>query len=271
VPPADQDAFQYAIWRVVPSVERGEAAGLAPHAVGDLPLEPERLGGQRVEVDRVVVPGDSGVAASQVAGQLPLNAGARHQVEGFSFGLRRLVAATYAQVRRGRLPHGLAAAADLGDEVEDLALRVGAQVLRGGRDVEGLRWRDRTMLGDRVAQVHRADGRVREGAVGHDPHVQREGQHMRVGDRERVAQREAADLGVGGDVGRVGDDALEAQVELRDLTTAAGDERQQRGARDHRRRGAGVERQDAGGAVEGSARHLRPPAGSGRRRGPCCR
>jgi hypothetical protein len=25
VPPAEQDAFQYAIWRVVPSVERGEA------------------------------------------------------------------------------------------------------------------------------------------------------------------------------------------------------------------------------------------------------
>ena len=25
MPPADQDAFQYAIWRVVPSVERGEA------------------------------------------------------------------------------------------------------------------------------------------------------------------------------------------------------------------------------------------------------
>ena len=40
-------------------LERGEAAGLGPHAVRDRPREAERLGGQRVHVDRVAVAGDA--------------------------------------------------------------------------------------------------------------------------------------------------------------------------------------------------------------------
>src|SRR5689334_20849065 len=54
-----------------PAFERGEAAGLAPHAVRDLPGEPERLGGQRVQVDRVVVPGHRRVAPAEVAAEPP--------------------------------------------------------------------------------------------------------------------------------------------------------------------------------------------------------
>ena len=77
----------------------------------DLAREAERLGGQRVEVDRVVVAGHRGVAPAQVAGQLPHDAGAGDDVERLALGLGGLVAAAAAQVRRGRLPHQLAAGA----------------------------------------------------------------------------------------------------------------------------------------------------------------
>ena len=45
-----------------PVGHRGDAARLGPHAVRDLPRETEGLGGERVEVDRVVVTRDRGVA-----------------------------------------------------------------------------------------------------------------------------------------------------------------------------------------------------------------
>ena len=51
-----------------------EAAGLAPHPVRDRPREAERPGGQRVQVDRVAVARDGGVAAAEVARQPPLGA-----------------------------------------------------------------------------------------------------------------------------------------------------------------------------------------------------
>ena len=57
------------------AVERRQAAGLGPHPVRDRPREAERLRGQRVHVDRVAVAGDGGVAAAEVAAELPLGAG----------------------------------------------------------------------------------------------------------------------------------------------------------------------------------------------------
>ena len=67
------------------------------------------------------------------------------------------------------------------------------------------------MLGDPVGDVDEADRAERERAVRHQRHVQGEGEHVGVGRRQVVAQGEAADLGVGGDRGRVGDDAVELQ------------------------------------------------------------
>ena len=67
------------------------------------------------------------------------------------------------------------------------------------------------VLVDPVLDVDQADRAEGEAAVGHHRHVQREGEHVRVGDGEAVAEGEAADLGVGGDVGRVGADARPAR------------------------------------------------------------
>ena len=55
-------------------LERRQAARLGPHPVRDRRREAERLRGQRVHVDRVAVAGDGGVAAAEVAAQLPLGA-----------------------------------------------------------------------------------------------------------------------------------------------------------------------------------------------------
>ena len=57
-------------------LERRQAAGLGPHPVRDRRREAERLRGQRVHVDRVAVAGDGGVAAAEVAAELPLGRGA---------------------------------------------------------------------------------------------------------------------------------------------------------------------------------------------------
>ena len=64
--------------------------------------------------------------------------------------------------------------------------------------------RDRPLLDDPVLDVDEADGAEREAAVRHHRHVQREGEHVRVGGGQVVAQGEAADLGVGGERRRVG-------------------------------------------------------------------
>ena len=73
------------------------------------------------------------------------------------------------------------------------------QVVGAGGDLQPLVGGDRPVLADRVLQVHGADRRERKRPVGHDRHVQRERQHVRVGDRQRLLQREAAHLRVGRD------------------------------------------------------------------------
>ncbi len=107
------------------ALQRRQAAGLGPHAVGDRPREAERLGGQRVHVDRVAVAGDGRVAAAEVVAELPL--GARRQVVARRRvrlpAAARLVAAA-AQHRADALPDELAADARLGDEAEGPPARV---------------------------------------------------------------------------------------------------------------------------------------------------
>ena len=80
--------------------------GRASHAVRDLTREPQRLRGQRVEVDRVVVTRHRGIAAAEVGRQVPRRAG-RGDV-----GERRplrspLVAPAAPEVRRHALPDQL--------------------------------------------------------------------------------------------------------------------------------------------------------------------
>src|SRR5204862_7524254 len=53
------------------ALERCQAAGLGPHPVGDRRLHPEELRAQWVEVNRIAVAGDGGVAAADVARHLP--------------------------------------------------------------------------------------------------------------------------------------------------------------------------------------------------------
>ena len=58
-----------------PVLQGCHAPGLGPHAMSDLALETQRLGRQRVEVDRVVVAGDGRVAAAQVGREAPGQSG----------------------------------------------------------------------------------------------------------------------------------------------------------------------------------------------------
>jgi len=105
---------------------------------------------------------------------------------------------------------------------------------------------DAAVLLDPILDVDQADGAEREAAIRHHRHMQREGEHVRVSGGEMVAQGEAADPGVGGDLLRLGPHPGPVELELGDLAAAPRNEGQQRGAGDHRRRRAGVERQDAG-------------------------
>jgi hypothetical protein len=63
--------------------------------------------------------------------------------------------------------------------------------------------------------VHHADHRERELAARHQLHRQREGEHVRVGGRQRVAQAEAADAVVLGEVLAVHLEAGQPQLHVR--------------------------------------------------------
>src|SRR5699024_8012267 len=122
--------------------------------------------------------GDGGVPAAEVAGQPPLHSGGFDEVEIRALGGGVGVAVADAQVRRCGVPYLLAVGADLGEQIEGRALGVLAQVVGPDGDVEGLAGGDRAVSADRVGQVHRPDGGVGEGPVGHDLHLQVEGQQV---------------------------------------------------------------------------------------------
>ena len=117
----------------------------------------------------------------------------RRSADGASAG----IAGPPAQVRRAALPHELAVARCTS------VTKSTVRPLACGRRFSG-----RTVTstvsptaigavrGDRVRQVHGADGGERERRVGHHPQVQREAEEVRVGQRHGVLGREAADRGV---------------------------------------------------------------------------
>jgi hypothetical protein len=177
--------------------------------VRDRPGEAERPRGQRVHVDRVAVAGHGRVAAPEVAGEAPLLGLARLArrlqlllllgaggVSGRRAGLagralpgagralpgggRRGVA---AQHRAALAPHELALDARLADQREHPPARVGAQRRGAHLQLQALAGVDRALLGDRVGDVHEADGREREAPVGHQREVQGEGEDVGVARR----------------------------------------------------------------------------------------
>ncbi len=163
-----------------------------------------------------------------------------------------------AQHRAGRFPDDSVVGLDFGLQAEGAALGVGLELGRLDLDLQLLADADRALLRDRVLNVDEADGAEGEAAVCHHCHVQRESQHMRVGRGQRVAQGEAADPRVGGDLLGVGVDVGQGQLDLGDLLAAPRHKGEQRGAGDHRRRRPRVERQDAGRALECAGRHQAP-------------
>ncbi len=213
-------------------------------------------------MDRVVVAGHGGVPPAEVPGEPPLHAAGRHVLEGAVRGGRVAVTAADAEQGGGGLPDQLAAAVHVDDDVEDPALGVRAQARGTGGHLHRLVRGDRTVLGDGVLEVHRADGGERKRPVGHDRHVQRERQHVRVGQRQVVLEREPADLAVRRHVVAVDRHVVPRLDELGHAGPGLADARELVDDRDRRQRRL----------EHGRDRHrLRPPASSGRRPAPRCR
>ena len=186
------------------ALERRQAARLRPHPVRDRRREAERLRGQRVHVDRVAVAGDGRVAAAEVAAEAPLGAApaARRRDRGTASPscARAELAACRGAATCWCSPRRLAADRDLGQQSRRCwPFGCGAQLGRAHAERQLLADPDPAVLGDPVLDVDQADRAEREAAVGHHRHVQREGEHVRVGGGQVVAQGEAADLGVGGE------------------------------------------------------------------------
>ncbi len=178
--------------------ERRQAAGLGPHAVGDRRLEAERARRQRVDVNRVEVLGYRRIPPAEVAAQAPGRGrgqlGARRRAR-----RRRRVGVTAAATEVGRdlLPDELGPDARLRADRELDAAWVRLAGRRPDPQRQPLARADRAVLDDPVGDVNEADRRKREAAVGHQRQVQPERQHVGVGRRQRVADREPAHALVG--------------------------------------------------------------------------
>jgi hypothetical protein len=81
---------------------------------------------------------------------------------------------------------------------ELLSPRVGLRLAGSDAHCDELAGPDRPVLDDSVGDVDQSDGREGEIAAGHEGEMEWEGQHVGIGGRERVAQREAAHSVVGG-------------------------------------------------------------------------
>ena len=258
------------------ALERRQAAGLGPHAVGDRRREAERLRGQRVHVDRVAVARDGGVAAAEVAAELPLGAGGRSAgsvgvVARASPAARRLAAAA-AQHRAGALPDQLVAGVRLGEEAEGAALRV--RLERVGADAQRQLLADARSAGAGRSGSRRGRARRRRTgscrrpsppcAAGRRARAGRWAAGGRAARSRRPWRRRRRRRARPGRPARV-------ELELGDLPAAdragrAAARRRGSSAPPRARRAAGCW---AGCRACGSS--IRLPAGSGRRRGRCCR
>ena len=148
------------------ALERRQAARLGPHPVGDRRREAERLRRQRVHVDRVAVAGDGGVAAAEVAAELPLGARPAHVVGPSPSGVRSPSATgplagplAAAQHRADALPDQLAADARLGEQGEGPAAWV--RLERGRADAQRQLLADRRSAGAGRSGSRRGRGRRR--------------------------------------------------------------------------------------------------------------
>ncbi len=102
-----------------------------------------------------------------------------------------------------------------------------AQVLGAHAQLDGLSRPDRPVLVDPVGDVHEPDHAEREVAVGHQPHRQREREHVQVGRRRDVGEPEAAHRVVGGEVLALDLGAVEHELGVGQRVAApAADQRQ---------------------------------------------
>ena len=212
--------------------ERREAAGLGPHAVGDRAREAERLRGQGVHVDRVAVAGDGGVAAAEIAAAA---SSSRSPAARVALRPRRRAASSPLPRRRSWRPSQASSSPTRASVTIAKCGPSGAAASAVGADLQRqlARRPRRPVLDDQVVDVDEADRAEREAAVGHQRHVQREGEHVRVGRRQRVAQGEAADAGVLARPLGVDDDAGSSSSSSGTSPPPAGQERQPRGAGEH--------------------------------------
>ena len=176
------------------------------HSVRDDGREAEQLRGDRVGVDRVVVPADRRVVAD-----LPRR-DAQHRVRRAELRLllrRRLrlvgqAGALLVQKRRHLMPGGVVADVDVGDDVDQqpaCGARAGSPRARQPDTVSVTG--DRPVLRDVVLDVHRTHCGEGEVEAGDQRHDGRERQRERIGQRHRVAEPQPGDVRVRRDVGPV--------------------------------------------------------------------
>ena len=162
-----------------------------PWAIAD--LKPNARAVSRVDVNRVEVLRYCRIPSAEVAAQAP--GGGRGQLIARWRARRRRrvgVTTTATEVGRDLLPDELGADACLRAERELHPTWVRFVVRRPDPQRQPLVRADRAVLDDPVGDVHEADRREREAAIGQQRQVQPERQHMGIGRRQRVADRKAA-------------------------------------------------------------------------------
>jgi hypothetical protein len=147
-----------------------------------------------MNVDRIQIAGDGAVAAAEVPGQPPGGRGGQTGALGRSSArrARALLARAAPQVDRLLLPDQLITDTGLAAQGELRAPGMGRLISRPYPQGEGLGGSDRPMLREPVGDVDQADGRVGKIAAGHQGELEREGQHVGIGGRQRVREGESA-------------------------------------------------------------------------------
>ena len=193
----------------------GQAAGLGPHAVGNLTLETEQLGRQRVQVNRVAVTGYRAITTAGITGDFPLHGVRGGRGLGGLFLLAATTAAGAEEIHGFAFPNTLTTGADAGEDRELVTLVDLVQVAQIALHIELLFLTDRAVLGNAVADMHQPHGREREPITENQGHVQREGMHMGVGNGKLAVCCEATHLAVSRQVFFVQRHIVESQADFR--------------------------------------------------------